>query len=325
MKKLLSTLLVIVLMTALLSVNVFAAKDPVWKKYMSKTYEERTEDGEKVYAIGGLQYSYSTPGLEIGSLIKEKANSESITLTISFDARIDYVDDDDPIEVQLDAIFRGGGLSDALKDKETMKDVWDENYEGSFFKYVSGNLMAYGFKGSKITLDEEWQTITFEFELYNEDLGIGLFDEWYFCFQNYNPIDVIEYLEFKNTVVTVTGEGEAPAKTPTPAKTPEATKAPAADATPAPATAAPATTPAPAGDNDAEATRPVITKNPEKTIAPDSALATLIANSCNCDQNANAQNACTCNQTLPIIAIALSAVALVASLLAVALVIRKKK
>ncbi len=314
MKKFLSVLTIIALITVIFSINVFAANEPVWTKYMSKTYEEITQDGEKIYAIGGLPYSYSTPGLEIGSLIKEKANSESITLTISFDARIDYVDDDDPIEVQLDAIFRGGGLADILKDKETMKDVWEENYEGSFFKYVSGNIMAYGFKGAKITLNEEWQTITFEFELYQEDLGIGLFDEWYFCFQNYNPIEAIECLEFKNTVVTVTGEGETPAKTPVPK-----TEAPAKTETPA-KTEAPTKTEAPAktpAENAVgEDTRPVITKNPEKTIAPDSALSAIIANSCNCEQNS------ALNILLPTI---ISSISLLVSIIAIVLVIRKKK
>lgn len=305
MKKILSTLAVIFLITALLSVNVFAAKDPVWKKYMSKTYEERSADGEKVYAIGGLTQSYSTPGLEIGSLIKEKADSESITLTISFDARIDYVDDDDPIEVNIDSIFRGGGLADILKDKETMKDVWEENYEGSFFKYVGGNLMAYGFQGSKITLNEEWQTITYEFELYNEDLGIGLFDEWYFCFQNYNPIEVIEFIEFKNTVVTVTGEGEAPPKV----EKPEATKAPETANDPEKTDTA---TKAPETNEVTETDRPIINKDPAKTLAPDSALSSVIAGSCNC------------NPALSVIAIIVSAVSILLSAAAIFLTIRKK-
>jgi len=308
MKKFLSVLTIIALITVIFSINVFAAKNPVWTKYMSKTYEEITQDGEKIYAIGGFTASYSTPGLEIGSLIKEKANSESVTITISFDARVNYVDDDDPIDVQLDAIFRGGSLADILKDKETMKDVWEENYEGSFFKYVSGNIMAYGFQGAKIMLNEEWQTITFEFELYQEDLGIGLFDEWYFCFQNYNPIDVIECLEFKNTVVTVTDEGEAPAKTPAPK-----TEAPAKTETPA-KTEAPTKTPA--ENAVGEDTRPVITKNPEKTIAPDSALSAIIANSCNCEQNS------TLNILLPTI---ISSISLLVSIIAIVLVIRKKK
>ena len=310
MKKILSALIVIILMTSLLAVNAFAAKDPTWKKYMAQTYEEKTEDGVTIYAIGGLPQNYSTPGLEIGSLIKEKSDSESIILTISFDARINYVDDDDPIEVQLDAIFRGGGLADILKDKDTMKDVWEENYEGSFFKYVSGNLMAYGFKNSKTTLNEEWQTITYELELYNEDLGVGLFDEWYFCFQNYKPIEVIEAIEFKNTVVTVTGEGEAPAKTEVPAKTeaPATTEAPTKTVPPA----NPNATKAPAENENTETERPTIQKDPSKTVAPDSALSSRFASSCNC------------NPALPIIAIVLSAVSILLSAAAIFLTLRKK-
>lgn len=286
MKNFLSLLTIIALITVIFSINVFAANESVWTKYKSKTYEEITQDGEKIYAIGGFTANYSTPGLEIGSIIKEKANSESVTITISFDARVNYVDDNDPIEVQLDAIFRGENLADILTNKETMKDVWEDNYEGSFFKYVNGgNIMAYGFKGARFTLNEEWQKITFEFVLFQEDLGIGLFDKWYFCFQNYNPIDAIECLEFKNTVVTVTGEGETPAKTP-------------------------------AENAVGEDTRPVITKNPEKTIAPDSALSAIIANSCNCEQNSSL------NILLPTI---ISSISLLVSIIAIVLVIRKKK
>lgn len=305
MKKLLCVISVILIFLTFLSTNVFAVQAPTWSKYMSKTMDEKkTENGESYYSFGGITQNYSSPGLDFGKLIAEKKDSESITIEISFDARINYIDDDDPIEINMDTIIRGEGFTSALEDKSAFADL----YEGSFFKLINNsNIMAYGFNGHKITLTDQWESYNYTLELYNEDLGIGLFEKWFLCFQNYSDFQYIEALEFKNTVITVTGKGEAPAKTGTPAatKAPEETKVPLK-------TEVPKKTESPITNDKIEDARPIITKDPTKTIAPDSAVSSILANSC------------SCNNILPIIAIIISSLALLASICAIILVIRKK-
>ena len=71
-------------------------------------------------------------------------------------------------------------------------------------------------KDSKITLNDKWKEISFEFELYKEDLGIGLWDEWILCFQNYKPLNGFEALELKNVKISASGEENTAAQTEAP-------------------------------------------------------------------------------------------------------------
>ena len=203
MKKILYTLSVTVILALVLSLNVFAESEIKWTKGTSGALTEGKDGEDTYYSISGFKYSYSTPYAKIGKIIAENKDKETLTLNISFDGRIKYPQDDDPEDVNIDIIFRVDGLSDKLTDKSNFEDL----YEGSFFKLVGGsNIMAYNFKGSKITLNDQWQNISFDLELYKEDLGIGLWDEWILCFQNYKPLDMVEALELKNVKVSVSDE-----------------------------------------------------------------------------------------------------------------------
>ncbi len=308
MKKVFSLILSVVIILTMLSVNVLAEDNLTWTKYMSGGISKLTEDGVTYYSATGLTKSYSSPGLDIGSLAKEAANADSITLDISFEARIKFAKGTDPEDVKINTIIRADGFTE---DIALDKTLFEEKYEGSFFKKIdSSNVMAHGFKDNLFVVNEEWTEISISIELYSEDLGIGLFDKWYLCFQNYSPIEVIDAFELKNTSVTFTTDGEAPTVT----KEPEVTKAP--EVSKAPEGNNPTVTKAPETNNDADSSdktqRPTITKDPSKTVAPDSAMSSIIANSC------------SCNQLLPIISIIIAAIAAILSVIAIIFSIRKK-
>ncbi len=302
MKKILYGIVVIIIFAAILSVNVFAESEIKWTKGMSEALTEEKDGNETYYSVSGFKYSYSTPYAKIGKIIKENADKESVTLNISFEGRIKYPQGDDPEDVNIDIIFRADGFSEKLADKSNFEDL----YEGSFFKLVNNtNIMAYSFKDSKITLNDEWKEISFELELYNEDLGIGLWDEWILCFQNYKPLDGFEALELKNVKVSASDEGNTAAQTEAPVtKAPEQTETPTINTHEA--------TKTPTTDTSKETQRPIITKDPSKTVAPDSAMSSILANSC------------SCNQLLPIIAIIIAVISAALSVVAIVLSIRKK-
>ncbi len=284
MKRILSILVISALCLALLSTTVFAA---AWQNGYGAKVEKKTDGSLTYYSATGITLSYQSPAAEISKLVMQAfGDGDDAIITISFKIRAKFVEDAVE-EANVDTIIRAGAFCDEVSIE---REAFDDLYEGSFFKRIDKqNVMAHNFNGHRLLITSEWTDVEIELELYREDLGIGVFEQWFLCFQNYKPLEDIEAIEL--TDVTVTAADEAAPK-PTATQAPTATEAPNGNGNIA--------TPTATTNSTDSSTRPVITKDPSKTLAPDSAQTVL-------------SGKCTCNSAIPVIAIILAAVALAVS------------
>ena len=278
MKKFFSLFFSLILCLVLISSTVFAGTP--WQNGYGTTVTTKTEGEISYYSAKGITLSYNSPTAEISNEIKKAfGNSDSATVTISFKIRATFTEDASANEMYVNTIIRAGKFCDAVKNDI---NEFENLYEGSLFEKIDSiNIMVHNFEGDRLLVTNEWSDVEIELELYKEDLGEGIFEQWLLCFHNYNPLEEINTLELTDVIIL-----------PKDASTDTATSAPTKE-TPEPTFA---NTPTP---TNSQATRPVMTKSPTKTLAPDSAQSII-----------NQSGACTCNKTIPIVSIILASLAL---------------
>ena len=218
--------------SAAMSITAFAEKVSAgqWKKGLCGGVSTTAENGKTVYVATGIDASYMSPIINIYPEIKKALEkNEEISVTVSFDAKATFEDEDG--ESPAIITMRADGITD--KGKQLSKEEFKDVYSGSLFKKIDeANIMSSGLTNNGISLTNEWDTYEIQFDLYqDEDITDELFTKWNLCLSSIKEFGVIQSIELTEPVLTIQTDGGAKA-TPTPEATPTATATAAATATP---------------------------------------------------------------------------------------------
>lgn len=218
--------------SAAMSITAFAEKVSAgqWKKGLCGGVSTTTENGKTVYVATGIDASYMSPIINIYPEIKKALEkNEEISVTVSFDAKATFEDEDG--ESPAIITMRADGFTD--KGKAVSKDDFADVYKGSLFKKIdNSNVMSSGLSNNSAVLTNEWSSYEIVLDLYqDEDMTDELFTKWNLCFSSISKYDEIKSIELTEPVLTIEAGSGAKA-TPTPEATPTATATAAATATP---------------------------------------------------------------------------------------------
>lgn len=222
-------LLAIVTVFALLCISVAAEESLIsgeWKKGLAGAVAEKKDtDGTVYYEATGIDAQYKSPTVDVYPGVKAAIDGkEMVTMTAAFEVRAVF-SSDFPEGINAKVTMRGGQVSEEAKaiDKAEFPDL----YQGSLFtKIDTVNIMSVPVS-MRITVTDEWSTVSFVFDVYSEDLSDGIFDTWDLCLTEIAEVDSIISIQFKKVALTVEEESTAtPEPTKAPEETPEVTEAP---------------------------------------------------------------------------------------------------
>ncbi len=202
MKKLLSVILALAIVFSM-AITAFAevenfAEGIKWTKGHAGSISEKNG----VYKASGIDQPYKSPFINILPAVKAALGTDTdAELAIKFKIRANFTKGNEGETAGARVLLRGGSVPEDMEVSD-WNDAYEEAVDGETFFYSDAgkNIMKYFESGIEFT-DEEWTTVTFDFDVSDAIVNCDMVTAWNFCIDTISPIDMIDSIEFKDFIL----------------------------------------------------------------------------------------------------------------------------
>lgn len=164
-------------------------------------YSGGVSNKDGVATATGIKAAYNSPFIDIYPAVKAALGTDTeAELVIKFKVRADFTDGNEGEISSARTLIRGGSIK--AEEVEDWNASFSDATDGeTFFKADNGgNIMHYFSSGFSFT-DEEWTTVTIEFQVDDILVNCDLVPKWNFCIDSISNVSIIEALHFKDFVL----------------------------------------------------------------------------------------------------------------------------